>query len=143
MVEAGPSTDSPEVVTGPDDLAFIVKPREIPPLRRSATTSKKSEGLKGLFGFGKARGASDSKDRPKSKAVYVNDEGTSRRKRTAVDGGDASKRPRRDNRSRRHSEKRDVDVEAAFIADVAPNGGASTEAEDAEARREERRARRA
>jgi len=145
MVEAGPSSGSPEIITGPDDMAFVEKPREPPPpqLKRSATSAKKSEGLKGLFGFRKTRRASDSNDRPRTRTIYADEEMPSRRKRSAVDGGDGAKRPRRDHQSRRGGEKRDVDGEAGFVTDAAPNGGASTEAEEAGARREERRARRA
>lgn len=143
MVEAGPSTGSPEIITGPDDMAFVEKPREPPPLKRSATSAKKSDGFKGLFGFRKTRRASDSYDRPKTRTIYADEETPSRRKRSAVDGGDGAKRPRRDDRSRRRGEKRDTDADAGFATDAAPNGGASTEAEDAEARRKERRARRA
>ncbi|MCJ1433992.1 hypothetical protein MMC27_003357 [Xylographa pallens] len=144
MVEAGPSTDGPEVVTGPDDIAFVEKSREPPQLKRSATSAKKSDGLKGLFGvFGKTRRASDTADRPKTKAIYADEEGTPRRKRTVAGGDEDAKRPRRDERKNRRSTKPDNEIDGGFATDAVPNGEASTEAEDAEARREARRARRA
>ena len=144
MVEAGPSTDGPEIITGPDDIAFVEKSREPPQLKRSATSAKKSDGLKGLFGvFGKTRRASDTADRPKTKAIYADEEGTPRRKRTVAGGDEDAKRPRRDDRKSRRSAKPDNEIDGGFVTDAAPNGGASTEAEDAEARREARRARRA
>ncbi|MCJ1388590.1 hypothetical protein MMC18_001437 [Xylographa bjoerkii] len=144
MVEAGPSTDGPEVVTGPDDIAFVEKTREPPQLKRSATSAKKSDGLKGLFGvFGKTRRASDTAERPKTKAIYADDEGNPRRKRTVAGGDEDAKRPRRDDRKSRRSTRPDNEIDGVFATDAAPNGGASTEADDAEARREARRAKRA
>ncbi|MCJ1400175.1 hypothetical protein MMC11_003379 [Xylographa trunciseda] len=144
MVEAGPSTDGPEVVTGPDDIAFVEKTREPPQLKRSATSAKKSDGLKGLFGvFGKTRRASDTADRPKTKAIYADEEGTPRRKRTVAGGDEDAKRPRRDDRKSRRSTRPEIEMDGGFATDAAPNGGISTEAEDAEARREARRAKRA
>ncbi|MCJ1385031.1 hypothetical protein MMC17_008149 [Xylographa soralifera] len=144
MVEAGPSTDGPEVITGPDDIAFVEKSREPPQLKRSATSAKKSDGLKGLFGvFGKTRRASDTADRPKTRAIYADEEGTPRRKRTVAGGDEDAKRPRRDDRKSYRSTKPDNEIDGGFATDAAPNGGASTEAEDAEARREARRAKRA
>ena len=144
MVEAGPSTDGPDVVTGPDDLDFVEKPREPPRLKRSATTSTKNPPkLMGLFGpFRNSRRASEAYVVPKSKGAYGNDDGNERRKRTVSGGGDNAKRLRRDKREIRRVDTRDLDVEG-FATDAAPNGGASTEAEDAEARREERRTMRA
>ena len=144
MVEAGPSTDGPEVITGPDDIAFVEKSREPPQLKRSATSAKKSDGLKGLFGvFGKTRRASDTADRPRTKTIYADEESTARRKRTVAGGDEDAKRPRRDDRKSRRSTKPDNEIDGGFATDAAPNGGASTEAEDAEARREARRTRRA
>ena len=144
MVEAGPSTDSPEVITGPDDIAFVETPREPPPPKRSATSAKKSDGLKGLFGvFGKTRRASDTADRPKTRAIYADEEVPPRRKRTVAGGDEDAKRPRRDDRKSRRSTKPDNEIDGGFATEAAPNGEASTEAEEAEARREARRARRA
>ncbi|MCJ1475969.1 hypothetical protein MMC13_004633 [Lambiella insularis] len=144
MVEAGPSTDGPDVVTGPDDIGFVEKSHIPPPLKRSATSAKKSEGSKGLFGlFGKARRNSDTADRPKSKATYGDEDGSSRRKRTGVGGDDDAKRARRDDRKSRQSTRPDVDADASFVTDAGPTANATTEAEDAEARREARRAKRA
>ena len=144
MVEAGPSTDGPDVVTGPDDLDFVEKPREPPRLKRSTTTSTKNPPkLMGLFGtFRNSRRASEAYVLPKSKGAYGDDDGNERRKRTVTGGGDAAKRLRRDKRDIRRADTRDFDVDG-FATDAAPNGGASTEAEDAEARREEQRAKRA
>ena len=143
MVEAGPSTDGPEVVTGPDDIAFVERSREPPPLKRSATSAKKSDGLKGLFGvFGKTRQISDTADRPKTKAVYADEDSTPRRKRTVAGGDEGAKRPRRDDRKSGRSVNPENGVDGGFTTDAAPNRGASTEAEDAEVRREARRAKR-
>ncbi|KAI4122317.1 MAG: hypothetical protein LQ347_006542, partial [Umbilicaria vellea] len=144
MVEAGPSTDGPDVVTGPDDLNFVEKPREPPRLKRSATTTTKNPAkLMGLFGsFRNSRRASEAYVLPKSKGAYGDDDGNERRKRTVSGGGDDAKRLRRDKRDIRRTDTGDLDVDS-FATDAAPNGGASTEAEDAETRREERRAKRA
>lgn len=144
MVEGGPSTDGPDVVTGPDDLDFVEKPREPPRLKRSATTSTKNPAkLMGLFGsFRNSRRASEAHVLPKSKGAYGDDDSVERRKRTVTGGGDDAKRLRRDKRDIGEADTRDLDVDG-FTTDAAPNGGASTEAEDAETRREERRAKRA
>lgn len=144
MVEAGPSTDGPDVVTGPDDLNFVEKPREPPRLKRSATTTTKNPAkLMGLFGsFRNSRRASEAYVLPKSKGAYGDDDGNERRKRTVSIGGDDAKRLRRDKRDIRRANTGDLDVDR-FATDTAPNGGASTEAEDAETRREERRAKQA
>ena len=142
MVEAGPSNDGPEVVTGPEDLAFVEKAREPAPLKRSMTSAKKQDGLMGLFGsFRKNRRASETFDPPKGKTIYEDERSNVRRKRTGAGGDDDAKRMRRDERRDRHSHKNNTDVEG-FMTDAAPNGGASTEAEETEARREERRAKR-
>ena len=144
MVEAGPSTDGPDVVTGPEDLNFVEKPREPPRLKRSAATNTKNPAkLMGLFGsFRNTRRVSEAYVLPKNKGAYGDDGGNERRKRTVSGGGDDVKRLRRDKRDVRRADTRDFDGDG-FVTDAAPNGGASTEAEDAEARREERRAKRA
>lgn len=135
MVESGPLQD------GPEHLAFDEKPRG---LQRSMTSAKKPDNkIMGLFGgFGrKSRRASDTYERPKTK-IAPEDEGNLRRKRTVTGGGDAAKRLRRDDRKVRRSDRDVVDADG-FVTDAAGDGGAATEAEDAEARKEERRAKRA
>ena len=128
----GPSTDAPDVITGPDDIAFVERPRDAPtPLKRSNTsTSKKGGGgLMGLFGRNK------SKQEP-SRALSGDEAyGGSRRKRTAAAPDDDAKRARRSRRSEK------VDDNEGFTTDAGPAGN-TTEIEDAEARREARRARR-
>ena len=141
MVEAGPFTDGPDVVTGPDDIAFVEKPREAPPLKRSSTTSKKSGGgIGGLFGFRKPRRTSDALDLPKSNGTYVADDGTSRRKRTVTADDEATKRFRRDDRKIRRTDRNERDAKG-FAASAPPYTKRSAEADEAEARRAERRAR--
>jgi len=128
MVEAGPSNDGPEIVTGSDDLAFVEAPRQPAPLKRSMSSAKKQDKLMGLFGsFRKSRRASEAFESPKSKAIY---------------GDDDAKRLRRDDRKVRRSVKNETDAEGVY-ADVLANGGASTEPEEVEARKEERRSKRA
>lgn len=136
MVDAGPS-DGPDVADGPDDMQFITKPKG---LQRSATSAKKPESKKGgLFGaFRKSRRASETNERPKSRAV-VEDEEVAPRKRTVTGGDDSAKRPRRDDR--RRSEKVSSRAAEGYVYDTAGDAGA-TEAEDADARREERRSKR-
>lgn len=139
MVEAD---DGPDFITGPDDLAFAEQPRELPPLKRSGTTSKKAGGISGLFGsFRKTRGVSETYDRPKTNGVYGDEDELPRRKRTVTGGEDGAKRIRRDERKVRHSSRREGGVES-FTNDAAPYGGGLTEAEDAEVRKEQRRAKR-
>ena len=128
----GPSNDMPEVINGPDDIAFVEKPRDYPGLKRSNTTgAKKSDGggIMGLFGLRKSR--------PEPSRAMSGDEayGGSRRKRSAVGPEDDAKRARRS----RHTEK--MDENEGFTTDIGPTGN-NTEVEDAEARREARRARR-
>ena len=141
MVDAGSSGDA-NVEPGPDDMQFITKPKGF---QRSATTSKKPESKSsglggGLFGaFRKNRRVSEINERPKSKAV-VEDEEVAPRKRTVTGGDDSAKRPRRDDR--RKSEKTDRAAEG-YVYDTAKDFGGMTEAEDADARREKRRAKRA
>ena len=135
MVESGPLQD------GPEHLAFDEKPKG---LQRSMTGAKKPDNkIMGLFGgFGrKSRRVSDTYERPKTKTA-PEDEGNLRRKRTVTGDGDAAKRLRRDDRKVRRSDRDVVDADG-FVTDAAGDGGAATEAEDAEARREERRAKRA
>jgi len=123
MVEAGPSNDGPEVTTGSDDLAFVLPPREPAPLKRSMTSAKKPEKLMGLFGsFRKSRRASETFERPKSKAVY---------------GDDDTRRLRREDRKVRRSGRDEDDAENVY-ADVRPGGGASTEPEEQGARKDDR-----
>lgn len=144
MVEATPNADGPDVKSGPDDLAFVEKPRDRdpPPLRRSATTgTKKAPGLGGLFGsFRTTRRATEAFSSPiRSKGVSreIRDEPVdSRRRRREAPVEDSPKRVRREDRRVYRSDDYDREV-----ADVAPNGGGSTEAEDAA--RRERRAQRA
>ena len=141
MVDAGSSGDV-NVELGPDDMQFVTKPKG---LQRSATSSKKpdskSGGLGGgLFGaFRKNRRASEVNQLPKTRAV-VEDEEVAPRKRTVTGGDDSAKRPRRDNR--RKSEKTDRAAEG-YVYDAPRDVGGGAEADDAEARREKRRAKRA
>ena len=141
MVDAGSSGDG-HVEPGPDDMQFITKPKG---LQRSATSSKKvdskSGGLGGgLFGaFRKSRRASEANELPKSRAI-VEDEVVAPRKRTVTGGDDSAKRPRRD--IRRKSEKTDRAAEG-YVYDTARDVGGATEADDADIRREKRRAKRA
>ncbi len=135
MVESGPSQD------GPEPLAFDEKPRG---LQRSMTSAKKPDHkIMGLFGgFGrKPRRVSDSYERPRTKIAPEN-EGNLRRKRTITGSGDAAKRLRRDDRKIHRSDKDILDADG-FVTDAAGDGGAGREAEDVEARKEERRAKRA
>lgn len=134
----GPSLDEPE------PLAFDEKPRAPAPLQRSATSARKPQGgkLMGIFGgFGKTRGNSDSVERPKSKAAVTDDEALSPRKRTVTGREDSSKRIRRDDRKVHRSDKTDRETEG-FVTDAPNDGGAATELDDPEIRRQERRAKR-
>ena len=135
MIDA-PHTDGLDVADGPDELAFVTKPKG---LQRSNTTSKKPETkMSGLFGaFRKSRRASETFER--SKAIIEDD--ATPRKRTAATADDSAKRARRDDR--RKSTKPDRAAEGYVYNTEPADVGATTEAEDAEARREERRAKRA
>ena len=140
MVDAGPSSGA-DVADGPDDMQFITKPKG---LTRSSTSAKKSESRKsGLFGgFLKTR-PTDTVERPRSKAIVEQD--VTPRKRTVTGGDDSAKRPRRDEQSRdgrKRSEKIDR-AEQGYVYDTAGDPAGATEAEEADARREERRAKRA
>ncbi|KAL8734788.1 MAG: hypothetical protein Q9181_003049 [Wetmoreana brouardii] len=134
----GPSQEEPE------PLAFEETPKAPPPMRRSATSAKKPNNgkLMGLFGgFGKTRRNSETFERPKSKAVVTDDEGLSPRKRAVDSRENSSKRIRREDRKIRRTGKPDRENEV-FITDALNEGGVPTEAEDAELRRQERRAKR-
>ncbi|KAL8697429.1 MAG: hypothetical protein Q9224_002318, partial [Gallowayella concinna] len=130
----GQSQEEPEI------LAFDEKPRAPAPLQRSMTSSKKPTNgkLMGLFGgFGKTRRNSETLERPRGKPILTDDEAMSPRKRTVNGREDSSKRIRRDDRKVRRSEKPDTDD---FITDALNDRGLSAEAEEAEIRRQERRA---
>lgn len=130
----GPSPDEPEI------LAFDEKPRAPAPLQRSMTSSKKPANgkLMGLFGgFGKNRRNSETLERPKGRTIITDDEAVSPRKRTVNSREDSSKRIRRDDRKVRRSEKQDTD---GFITDALNDRGPVTESEEADIRRQERRA---
>ncbi|KAI4281809.1 MAG: hypothetical protein L6R38_003406 [Xanthoria sp. 2 TBL-2021] len=134
----GPSQEEPEI------LAFDEKPRAPAPLQRSMTSSKKPANgkLMGLFGgFGKTQRNSETFDRPKGKAIVTDDEAMSPRKRTVNSREDSSKRLRRDDRKVRRSEKPDRDADG-FITDALNERDPAKEAEDADVRRQERRAKR-
>ena len=140
MVDAGPSSGA-DVAEGPDDMQFITKPKG---LTRSSTSAKKSESRKsGLFGgFLKTR-TPDTIERSRSKAIVEQE--VAPRKRTVTGGDDSAKRPRRDEQSRdgrKRSEKTDR-AEQGYVYDIAGDPAGATEAEEADARREERRAKRA
>ena len=136
MVDAGPS-DSPEIAEGPDDMQFITRPKG---LQRSSTSSKKPESkIGGLFGAFRKKPASDSKERSKSKNIAVDE--VAPRKRTVTGGDDSAKRPRRDDR--KHSEKVTSRAAEGYVYNTAPEAAGAAEAEEADARKEERRVRRA
>ncbi|KAL8938758.1 MAG: hypothetical protein Q9211_003064 [Gyalolechia sp. 1 TL-2023] len=134
----GPSQEEPEL------LAFDEKPRVPAPLRRSTTMAKKSQNgkLMGLFGgFGKPRRNLETLERQKTKAIITDDEALSPRKRTVNGREDSSKRIRRDDRKVRRPEKQDRDPEA-FMVDALDERGATTEVDEAQIRRQDRRAKR-
>ncbi|KAI4173662.1 MAG: hypothetical protein LQ343_002837 [Gyalolechia ehrenbergii] len=134
----GPLQEEPEL------LAFDEKPRDPAPLRRSMTSAKKSQNgkLMGLFGgFGKTRRNSEMLERPKTKAIITDDEAISPRKRTVNGREDSSKRIRRDDRQVRRPEKQDRDTEVLII-NALDEGGATTELDEAQISRQERRAKR-
>lgn len=134
----GPSQEEPEL------LAFDEKPRDPAPLRRSATSAKKPQNgkLMGLFGgFGRTRGNSEVQERPRAKAVITDDEAISPRKRTVNGRENSSKRIRRDDRKVRRPEKQDGGAEV-FITDALNDAGAAAELDEAQLRRQERRAKR-
>ena len=140
IVMVDPISPQDELDSPKEHLAFDERPR----LQRANTSAKKSKGggIFGGFGFGKTRRAPEVVERSKSsKGAVTDDEGLSRRKRTVAGGEDSAKRLRRDDRKVRRSDKPDRAAEGF----VYPEGGGSADAEDAEAqaRREERRAKRA
>lgn len=137
MVDAVLS-EGADAADGPNDMQFITKPKG---LQRSATSAKKPDTkIGGLFGaFRKSRRAPEIVDRPKSKGIV--EEEVAPRKRTVTGGDDSAKRPRRDDR-KRSSAKTDRAAEG-FVYGTAGDAAAATDAEEADARREERRAKRA
>ena len=137
MVDGGPS-DEPEVADGPDDMQFITKPKG---LQRSATSSKRPESkMGGLFGaFRKSKTPAESGDRLKSRGNV--DGEVPPRKRTVTGGDEYAKRPRRDDR--RRPEKTTSRAAEGYVYNTEADGAGATEAEDAGARKEERRAKKA
>ncbi|QVM12730.1 hypothetical protein D8B26_007348 [Coccidioides posadasii str. Silveira] len=133
MVEPGSSGHSPEVISGPDDIAFVETPhRERSSLRRSTTLPKKSEGLLGLLGSFRKNGgrASETRERGKSKSRHDEDG----RRHTDTERED-SRRMKREEK-RRRSPKIDTDGDVFM-------GAPNTDVEDTDARKAERRARKA
>lgn len=119
----GPST------SGPEDITAVETPRASP-MKRSASSAKKPDSkLMGLFGSfrSKPRRQSESDPRGAARVIPAAEDTSPRRKRAAEDDG--AGRIRRDGRDVRSSDRSD------------PAGG-FTEAEDEDARRAERRARR-
>lgn len=142
MVDAGPSQDRIEKSNGQDDLGFVIeKPK---PLQRASTSAKRpGNKLMGLLnGFQKTRRMSETYERPRGKTI-MGDEGNTGRKRTVTSGNDAAKRIRRDDRRMRRSERPDVTVAGLVIDDHKPDDDVPPGLDDSEARREERRLRRA
>ncbi|KAK5170050.1 hypothetical protein LTR04_004969, partial [Oleoguttula sp. CCFEE 6159] len=129
-------TDGAKGVPGPGDRAWHDTPRQAP-MKRSASSAKKTAGLMGFFGgfVGKS-----SDDRHKNKPADESEDGASRRKRASPGyEDDHAKRLRRDGRKVGRSRAPDAD---GFTAEAAPVFSAA-DGEDADARRAERRAKRA
>ncbi|TKA80419.1 hypothetical protein B0A49_01196 [Cryomyces minteri] len=129
-------TDGAKGVPGPGDHALHDTPRQSP-MKRSASSAKKTAGLMGFFGgfVGKS-----SDDRHKNKPADESEDGTSRRKRASPGyEDDHAKRLRREGRKVARSRAPDAD---GFTAEAAPVFSA-TDGEDTNARRAERRAKRA
>lgn len=130
LVDAHGPSDEPEVITGPDDLAFVEK-NERPALKRSATSAKKTGLFSGLLGSLKQ--SSQGKSR-----AYDSDDGFVRHRREVEDDDEGSRRLRREARKVHRSRPN----EAEGLTDAGPVLS-PTEEDDVERRRAERRARRA
>jgi hypothetical protein len=120
-----------EIVSGPDDLAFVEAPPREHRSKRLNAPPKKSEGG-GLMGlFGSLRKHAARPELPERRKSYSHRDEMTEAERE-------ERRARREDR-RRRSMRPETDGEG-FTTDAGPVGGASTEAED-EARRAERKAR--
>ncbi|KAE8416155.1 hypothetical protein BDV36DRAFT_213047 [Aspergillus pseudocaelatus] len=138
MVDADPAQQSPDIVSGPEDMAFVEAPRERR-LRRSNTAPKKQEtgGLMGLIGTLRQHIRPELPERQKS-ASYRDEDA---RYMTEPERDDA-RRQRRDER-RRRAMRPDPDREG-YATDAGPAMDVpEIQIEDVDARREARRARRA
>ncbi|KAI9795686.1 MAG: hypothetical protein M1835_005362 [Candelina submexicana] len=122
--------DAPGLSTsGPEDIAAVETPRASPMKRSTSSAKKPDSKLMGLFGSfrSKPRRQSEGDSRGAARAVYASEDATHRKKKASED--DSARRMRRDGRDFRSSDRSDPTA-------------ASTEVEDEEARRAERRARR-
>jgi hypothetical protein len=136
MVDPGQATPGPEVISGPDDIAFVEAPRESR-TRRSSLLPKKPEGtgFMGLFGSLRRSTRPELSEHRRSRSYRDEDA----RHMTETDREE--RRARREEK-RRHSAKPDTDGEG-FTTDPGPAGGTSPEIEEAEAKRAARKARHA
>ncbi|KAF1356927.1 hypothetical protein BDV97DRAFT_21834 [Delphinella strobiligena] len=129
FVDSNGPSDGHEIVTGPDDLAFVERATR-PPMKRSATSAKKTTGLLGGL-LGSLKPSNQSRNRG-----YDSDD-ISRRKRQVEDDDEGSRRLRREARRIHRSKRSDTDG----LTDAGPILSPSDD-EDAEQRHKERRARR-
>lgn len=142
MVDADLARGAPDLLSGPDDMAFVdAPPRERRLKRPPPSTPKKQDtgGFMGIFGSLRKPTRPEMPDRRKSRS-YRDEEA---RHLTEPERDDRRVRRDRDRDDRRRrSVKPDTDAEG-FTTDAAGvAAGGETEPEDAEARRAARRAKR-
>lgn len=130
LVDANGPSDGHEIVTGQGDLDSVERATR-PPMKRSASSAKKTTGLLGGL-LGSLKPSNQSRNRG-----YDSDD-VSRRKRQIEDDDEGSRRLRREARKIHRSKRSDTDG----LTDAGPILSPSDD-EDAEKRQKERRARRA
>ncbi|KAE8353285.1 hypothetical protein BDV28DRAFT_148226, partial [Aspergillus coremiiformis] len=138
MVDADPTQQGPDIISGPDDIAFVEAPRERR-VKRSNTAPKKAEtgGIMGLIGSLRRNIRPEMPERHKSRS-YRDEDG---RYMTEPEREDA-RRQRREER-RRRSSRPDPEREG-YATDTGPAMAIpEIQVEDVDARREAHRARRA
>lgn len=139
MVEADQAQQGPDVISGPDDLAFVEAPPKERKLKRSNTAGKKPEAAGGLMGFiGSLRRNTrpEIPERRKSRSHREEDG------RHADPERDEVRRQRREDRKRR-SMKPETDGEGFTTDPPLATGALNPGAEDPEASKAARKARRA
>lgn len=137
MIDVEQAHAAPDVMSGPDDMAFVDAPPRERRLKRSNTVPPKkqeSTGIMGLLGLRKNT-RPEMPERRKSRS-YRDDDGTYALEMER----DGARKLRREDR-RRGSVRPDTDGEG-FMTDAVGGADGETEAEEAEARRAARHSRR-
>ena len=145
MVDPYQAHAAPDVMSGPDDMAFVDAPPRERRLKRSNTAPPKKQESGGFMGLLDSLRKGTRQDRPERPEMperrksrsYRDDDG----RYPPEMERDGARRSRREDR-RRGSVRPDTDAEGFFTDAAGVAAGGETEADEAEARRAARHARR-